>query len=119
MRPTATLVLAAWLVAGCSYTSTERQSAFGPTYMSSAGSPGIEAPGIKARARRDASGAVNVIGTPFYALFKATACVLSAVIAGPAAGVIALTDRPDKARMRQQLDEGVGENCGGSYVLRG
>lgn len=113
MRPTATLVLAACLVAGCSYTPTERQSTFGPTYVSPAG------PGIEARARRDASGAINVLGTPFYAIFKATACVVSTVIAAPAAGLIGLTDRPDKARMRRQLDEGVGENCGGSYVLRG
>ena len=114
MRPTATLVLAACLVAGCSYTPTERQSTYGSTYATTAASPDIQT-----RARRDASGAVNLIGTPFYALFKATACVLSAVVAGPAVGVIALTDRPDKARVRQELSEGVGENCGGSYLLRG
>lgn len=95
----------------CSYSRAERQTAFGST----PGSTGT----LEAEARRDARGAVNVVGTPFYALFKATACVASVVIAAPAAGVIALTDRADKGKLRRQLDEGVGHNCRGSYVLRG
>ena len=108
-----TMALLLLLVAACSQTPTERQTAFPTAERTSSGTLVYREP------RRDASGAVNVIGTPFYALFKATACVASVVIAAPAAGLIALTDRPDKAAMRRSLDEGVGENCGGSYVLRG
>ena len=101
------------LVAACSQTPIERQMAFPTAERTSSGAVMCREP------RRAASGAINVIGTPFFALFKATACVASVVIAAPAAGPIALTDRPDKATMRQSLDEGVGENCGGSYLLRG
>ena len=106
-----TMGLLVVLVAACSQTPTERQTAFGSIQASG--------PGVDARPPRDESAAVNIIGTPFYALFKATACVASVVIAAPAAGLIALTDRPDKAAMRRSLDQGVGENCGGSYLLRG
>ncbi len=116
MRPTATtLALAACLLAACSQTATERQSAV-PTARGSAGGYGES---IETRARHDARGAVNVIGTPFYALFKATGCVATALLAGPSAAVVALSDHPDKARMRRQLDHGLGHNCRGSYVLRG
>lgn len=112
MRPTA-LVLAAAMLAACSHSPTERQAALPP-----AGQQVAEPHWIDAQARRNATSTVNVIGTPFYALFKATACVATAVIAAPTAGVIGLTNRPDKARMRRQLDDGLAANCGGSYVLR-
>jgi len=97
------------LVAACSQTPTERQTAFGTSQATS----------VSAEAERKGRGAVNVIGTPFYALFKAVGCVGTVVIAAPAAAVVDLTDRPDKAALRQNLDRGVGHNCGGSWVLRG
>ncbi len=114
MRPTVILALAACLLTACSQTPTERQSTFGaaPSVTTAWGQDGALRP------RRDGSGALTVIGTPFYALFKAVGCVGTVLIAAPAAGVIALTDRPDKREMRRQLDYGVGENCGGSYALR-
>jgi hypothetical protein len=107
-----TVGLLVLLVAACSQTPTERQTAFPTAERTPAGTVVYREP------RRDASGAVSVVGTPFFALFKATACVASVAIAAPAAGLIALTDRPDKAAMRRSLDQGVGHNCGGSYVLR-
>lgn len=70
-------------------------------------------------ARRNAAGTVNVIGTPFYALFKAVACVGSVVVAAPTAGLVALTDRHDRHAIQANLHRGVGLNCGGSWVLPG
>lgn len=95
------------LLAACSQTPTERQTAFGTAQATS----------VSAETER--RGAVNAIGTPFYALFKAVGCVGTVVIAAPAAAVVELTDRADKAALRQSLDRGVGHNCGGSWVLRG
>ena len=60
---------------------------------------------------------LNVIGTPFYALFKGATCVTTVVLATPVAVGIGLTERPDRALVRAELDRGVGANCGGSYVL--
>jgi hypothetical protein len=106
-------LLAVMLVASCSYSNGERQEAF-PTVEHR-----LDGTVVYQEPKRDGSTAVAIIGTPFYAVFKAAVCVTSVVIAAPAAGVIALTDNPQKARMRQSLDEGVGQNCGGPYYLRG
>jgi|GEM_PF-2484259 len=103
-----TMALLLPVVAACSQTPTERQTAFG--------SP--QATTVSAGAERAGRNAVTVIGTPFYALFKAVGCVGTVVLAAPAAAVVELADRPDKAALRQSLDRGVGHNCGGSWVLR-
>ena len=60
---------------------------------------------------------INVIGTPFYALAKGVTCVLTTAVAVPVAIGLGLTERPDRASARSELDRGVGANCGGSYVL--
>jgi hypothetical protein len=104
-----TMALLLPLVAACSQTPTERQTAFGAP----------QATAVSPEAERGGRSAVTVIGTPFYALFKAVGCVGTVVLAAPAAAVVELADRPDKAEMRQSLDRGVGHNCGGSWVLRG
>ncbi len=113
MRRSAHLLVLAVLLAGCSYSNGERQAAF-PTAVRQA-----DGTVVYYEPKRDGSTAVAIVGTPFFAVFKAVTCVATVVVAAPAAGVIALTDRSDKARMRQSLDEGVGENCGGPYYLRG
>ena len=113
MRGSVHVLVLALVVAGCSYSNGERQSAFPTVERHSDGTVYYREP------KRDGSTAVAIVGTPFYAVFKAVTCVATVVIAAPAAGVVALTDRTDKARMRQSLDEGVGENCGGPYYLRG
>ena len=60
---------------------------------------------------------VSVVGTPFHALFKATACLVSAVVAVPSAAALALTDRQDRVDEQAALYAGLGRNCYGSYAL--
>lgn len=61
--------------------------------------------------------ALAVIGTPIYAVSKATTCVATALIAAPSSAFLALTDRPNRNLQREALQEGVGRNCGGRYWL--
>ena len=61
---------------------------------------------------------VTALGTPFYALFKAAACVASAIIVVPSSAALALTDRPQRELEREALHEGLGRNCYGSYILQ-
>jgi hypothetical protein len=60
---------------------------------------------------------VTVIGTPFYALFKATSCLVSVVVAVPSTTALALTDRPERQQEQAAMYAGVGENCYGSYLF--
>ena len=60
---------------------------------------------------------VTTLGTPFHALFKATACVLSVAIIVPSAAVLALTDRPEREEEQAWLYSGLGQNCYGSYAM--
>src|SRR3954471_3782049 len=59
----------------------------------------------------------TAIGTPFYALFKATTCAVSTVIAVPSTAALALTARPDRAAEQEAMYAGLGHNCFGSYAL--
>jgi len=113
MRWSAHLLVLSVFLAGCSYSNGERQGAFPTAERQADGTIVYREP------KRDGSTAVAIVGTPFFAVFKAVTCVATVVVAAPTAGVIALTDRSDKHRMRQSLDDGVGENCGGPYYLRG
>lgn len=61
---------------------------------------------------------VTVLGTPFYALFKATACLVSTAIVVPSSAGLALTDRLEREEEREALHAGLGRNCFGSYVLQ-
>jgi hypothetical protein len=97
-RPARTLVLFCLLVAGCA--------------SRPAGAPPITPEAANGQA------IVTVLGTPFYALFKATTCVVSTVIAVPTAAGLALTDRPRREGERLAVEEGLGENCYGSYVYQ-
>ena len=60
---------------------------------------------------------VTTLGTPFYALFKATACLVSAVVAVPSTAALALTDRPEREEEQAAMYAGLGRNCYGSYAL--
>jgi hypothetical protein len=60
---------------------------------------------------------VTTLGTPFYALFKATTCLVSAVVAVPSSAALALTDRPDRDEEQAAMSAGLGRNCYGSYAL--
>lgn len=60
---------------------------------------------------------VTALGTPFYALFKATTCLVSTVIVVPSSAALALTDREQRDGEREALHEGLGRNCFGPYAL--
>lgn len=60
---------------------------------------------------------VAVLGTPFYALFRATSCIVTTAIVVPSSAALALTDRPNGRDEREALQAGLGENCFGSYFL--
>jgi hypothetical protein len=59
----------------------------------------------------------TAIGTPFYALFKGTGCLVSAIVVVPSAAAIALTDRSARDEEQKALYAGLGQNCYGSYAL--
>lgn len=59
---------------------------------------------------------VSVVGTPFLLAFKVPVCAASIAIAGPIAGVSALTAGGGQ-ETRRILGEGLVENCGPPYVL--
>ena len=120
MQRTAASILALCLLGACSYDGTQRQAAVPPmtTAAPHASAVSHRGPVVQAAVPRGAATSVNVVGTPFYALFKAVACVGTVAIAGPTAGLVELTARPDKAQMQRSLGAGVAHNCGGSYVLR-
>ena len=59
----------------------------------------------------------SVVATPFYALAKATTCVVSTLIAAPSSAALALTDRVQRDYPRADLHEAVGRNCKGAYYL--
>jgi len=63
-------------------------------------------------------GIVTILGTPFYALFKATGCVLTTVVVVPSAALLAMTNRPDRAEQQAWLYDGLGRNCYGSYAMQ-
>lgn len=58
-----------------------------------------------------------VLGTPFYALFKAASCVVTTAIVVPSSAALALTDRSRREDEREALHAGLGRNCFGSYAL--
>ena len=76
-------------------------------------------PGAPPMTRNAANGQAiaTVIGTPFHALFKATACVVSTVIVVPTAAALALTDRQYREEEMAESYAGLGRNCYGSYAF--
>ena len=92
------IVLAAFLCAGCAASRP-------------AGSPPMSADAANGQA------IATTLGTPFYALFKATACLVSAVVAVPSTAALALTDRPQREDEQAAMYAGLGRNCYGSYAM--
>ncbi len=93
------LALLALLCSGCAASRTP-------------GSPPMSADAANGQA------VVTAIGTPFYALFKATSCLASVVIAVPTTTALALTDRPERQEEQAATYAGVGRNCYGSYAFQ-
>lgn len=99
MLPRVTIVMA--LVLACTSCAATRPP----------GSPPMSADAANGQA------IATAIGTPFHALFKATACVVSAVIVVPTAAALALTNRPQRDEEAAEGYAGLGRNCYGSYAL--
>lgn len=61
--------------------------------------------------------AVSVVGTPFYLAFKGVTCAVSAVIAAPVAGISAVSESRFAPKIREDLGDGLRQNCGPPYAL--
>ncbi|MBI1180684.1 MAG: hypothetical protein GC201_09005 [Alphaproteobacteria bacterium] len=61
--------------------------------------------------------ALDVIGTPFYVVFKGTTCLATALLAAPASAVTSLSTSPYRDETLSQLSSGVDQNCGGRWVM--
>ena len=61
--------------------------------------------------------AVSVVGTPFYLAFKGATCAVSALIAAPVAGISAVSESRSAPKIREDLGEGLRQNCGPPYAL--
>jgi hypothetical protein len=58
-----------------------------------------------------------ILGTPFFMVGKLATCIVTTVVAVPSSAALALTDRRARRDERAALHEGMGHNCGGSWVL--
>ena len=65
----------------------------------------------------DGGTTLAIVGTPFFALAKATSCVATVLLAAPTSAGLALSDRPQREWERQELQASTAENCGGPYRL--
>jgi hypothetical protein len=61
--------------------------------------------------------AVSVVGTPFYLAFKGVTCAMSVLIAAPVAGISAVSESRSAPKIRENLGDGLRQNCGPPYAL--
>ena len=59
--------------------------------------------------------ALAIVGTPFVFAFRTVVCAATAVVAGPTAGVLALS--AEREAGLDYLRWGLAENCDGPYVV--
>lgn len=59
--------------------------------------------------------ALAIVGTPFVFAFRVVTCAATAVVAGPTAGLLALSDQREAGL--DYLRWGLAENCDGPYVV--
>ena len=59
--------------------------------------------------------ALAIVGTPFVFAFRVVTCAATAVVAGPTAGLVALTDEREAGL--GYLRWGLAENCGPPYAV--
>lgn len=60
--------------------------------------------------------ALAIIGTPFVFAFRSVVCAATAVVAGPTAGLLALSE--ERAEGLDYLRWGLAENCDGPYAVQ-
>ena len=117
---TRTALLALVLLAGCATSSPQPASRAPPApapYATSSTDTSVDtAPAPRRTYRTRASDvALSVVGTPFVFGFRAVVCAASAVVAGPAAALFAVSDyrRDGFAYLRH----GLARNCGPPYAV--
>ena len=60
---------------------------------------------------------VNGIGTPIHAVGKAITCVAGTIVSIPVAALGSISGLPQHEAIGDQMIDGTGRVCGGSYVL--
>jgi hypothetical protein len=60
---------------------------------------------------------IDIVGTPFLLGFKIPFCLASIVVAGPIAGMSALSPSEDARETERALGAGLAENCGPPYAV--
>jgi hypothetical protein len=96
------------LVAGCA-TAT-------PEPPPEAGATSVPAAAETSRPRASAGPsdwALAIVGTPFVFAFRTVVCAATAVVAGPTAGLLALSDEPRAGLV--YVRDGLAQNCGPPY----
>jgi hypothetical protein len=117
---TRTALLALVLLAGCATSSPQPASRAPPApapYATSSTDTSVDtAPAPRRTYRTRASDvALSVVGTPFVFGFRAVVCAASAVVAGPAAALFAVSDDPRDGFA--YLRHGLARNCGPPYAV--
>jgi hypothetical protein len=79
--------------------------------------PDTGAPGERRVVMHPGDAAVSAVGTPFYLVFKSAVCVASVAIAAPVAAIAAMSESPHAPVAREELGDGIAQNCGPPYVL--
>jgi hypothetical protein len=112
--------LALVFLAGCASSSEPAPSAM----SAAAPAPGTAAPSSApddaaatryAISSRPSDWALAIVGTPFVFGFRVVVCTATAVVAGPAAALFAVSEDPRGGFA--YLSDGLAQNCGPPYVV--
>ena len=99
-------------LAGCATAAREPAPAGGIVAAPEAGPGAAEA---SAAAAGPSDWALAIVGTPFVFAFRVVTCAATAVVAGPTAGLLALSEEREAGL--DYLRWGLAENCDGPYVV--
>ena len=102
-------LLALALLAGCA-TATPQPA---PGVAAPEAAPEVTAQPAPAPSAGPSDWALAIVGTPFVFAFRAVVCTASAVVAGPTAGLLILSEDPQPGLA--YLRDGLAQNCGPPY----
>jgi len=76
-------------------------------------------PAAAVTAQRSGPSFLSIVGTPFLIIFKIPVCLVTAVVAAPLAGLSELpsTANTEGLDMRNQLENGLAQNCGPPWTI--
>lgn len=78
----------------------------------------IDGAGATVERRMDlGSTIVSVVGTPFLVAFKAATCIGTVAVAGPIAGLTAVSRASYGPELQTTLEDGLNANCGPPYAI--